>query len=200
MPQRDQEMRGFLSRVGIDSDAIESALAIDAVIQRWRRRYTKRELGAAAIRELGLGDLIDLAQLDVLIAIWAPANEYGDEDGQETMVATIAARLMIDPSRASRLVTELIGKDLVLRQVSQQDARRSVISLTPRGQAIVEAARRYKFLVMGDFLTGWSQEDRDRFLPLLEAFSTWTDKTSSKGAERFRAEVDKIRSDMQGSV
>lgn len=196
MPTRDKDMRDFLADAGIGDDAIESALAIDAVLQRWRRRYLKRELGTAAIRDLGLSDMIDLAHLDVLIAIWAPVNEFGEEDGGETMVATIAARLMIDPSRASRLVTEMIARGLVMRQASQQDARRSVVSLTPLGQTIVQAARRYKYLVMGDFLSGWSKEDRERFLPLLTAFSSWTDTATTMGADQFQQELATIKSDL----
>lgn len=196
MASRDDEMRDFLSRAGIDPGAVDSALEIDAVIQQWRRRFRKRELGASALRDLQLADQLDLAQLDVLIAIWAPSNEFGDRAGKETMVATVAERLGIDPSRASRLVSDLIAKGLARRAVSQQDARRTIVELTDDGTAVVRAVRRYKFLVMGDFLSGWSAEERDTFLPLLDRFSKWTDEAPNMGSAHFREEIAALVADL----
>ncbi|WP_245510627.1 MarR family winged helix-turn-helix transcriptional regulator [Antarcticimicrobium sediminis] len=189
MASCDDGMRDYLYRAGIDPEAVESALEIDAVMQQWRRRFRKRELGASALRDLQLADWLDLAHLDVLIAISAPANEFGDREGQETMVCTVAERLAIDPSRASRLVSDLISKKLARRTVSQQDARRTIVELSENGKAVVRAVRQYKFLLMGDFLTGWSKEERDRFLPLLDRFSSWTDEAPKMGTAQFSGEV-----------
>lgn len=145
-----------------------------------------------ALRVLGLDSEIDLPELDVLVAIWAPSNEFGECASVETMVATVATRLHIDPSRASRLVSVVIGKGLAQRAASQQDARRTVLVLTPRGQAIVDAVRRFKFLVMGEFLSGWTEEERRTFVPLLERFVAWTDEAAGVGPERFEAQVAEI--------
>jgi len=189
MASRDDQMRDFLNRAGIEPSAVDSALEIDAVMQQWRRRWHKRELGASALRHLQLSDRLDLAQLDVLMAIWAPSREFRCKEGQETMVSTVAERLGIDPSRASRLVSELIPKGLARRAVSQQDARRTIVELTEDGKMIVRAVRRYKYLLMGDFLSGWSQEERDTFLPLLARFSKWTEEAPGVGSERFSDEL-----------
>ncbi|TDK48032.1 MarR family winged helix-turn-helix transcriptional regulator [Antarcticimicrobium luteum] len=189
MASRDDEMRDFLYRAGIESGAVDSALEIDAVMQQWRRRFRKRELGASALRDLKLDDRLDLAQLDVLIAIWAPSKEFTCKAGQETMVATVAERLAIDPSRASRLISDLIARGLARRAVSQQDARRTIVELTEGGKAIVRAVRRYKFLLMGDFLSGWTPEERATFLPLLDRFSKWTDEAPNMASDHFVEEI-----------
>ena len=189
MASRDDHMRDFLFRAGIAPSAVDSALEIDAVMQQWRRRWHKRELGASALRHLQLADRLDLAQLDVLMAIWAPSREFRCKAGQETMVSTVAERLGIDPSRASRLVSDLIAKGLARRAVSQQDARRTIVELTEDGKTIVRAVRRYKYLLMGDFLSGWSQEERDTFLPLFARFSKWTEEAPGMGSERFAEEI-----------
>ncbi len=193
MPSRDDDMRKFLSRAGIAPEAIGASLEIDAVLQHMRRRFRKRELGAAALRDLGLAEQIDLAQLDVLIAIWAPSNEFGDDAGQETMISTIADRLGIDPSRASRLVSDAISKGLARRAVSQRDARRTIVELTGDGRAVVRAVRRYKFLLMGDFLSRWSDAERADFLRLLDRFSIWTDESAAMATDRFTAEVNALK-------
>ena len=96
--------------------------------------------GILAWADLGL--TLDLAQLDVLMAVRAPEAEFGTPcDQTETMVSTVASRLGIDPSRASRVTSDLIRQGLVRRAVSQQDARRSVLELTEEGARLVSAVR-----------------------------------------------------------
>ncbi|MBT9382694.1 MarR family winged helix-turn-helix transcriptional regulator [Pseudooceanicola sp. CBS1P-1] len=190
MAKKDEQMTAFLSEAGIPDQVTRQALAVDAVLQGWRRRFSKRELGRMALQELGLD--LDLPKLDVLIAAWAPANEFGDPQ-EETMVSTIAARLNIDPSRASRLVSELITQGLVQRGVSQQDARRTIVEVTPQGAAVVEAVRTIKFLILGDFLKGWPAEEVETFLPLLERFSTWSEEAYDKGTTSYAPTIKALR-------
>ncbi|OWU70454.1 hypothetical protein ATO3_20745 [Marinibacterium profundimaris] len=195
------ELTDFLEKAGIDHRTTEAALDIDASLQQWRRRVSKRELGTAALDAFGLSDEIDLAQLDVLFAISPPLNEFWDDEGtDETMVSTIAARLRIDPSRASRLVSELITKELAQRSVSQRDARRTIVELTERGEAIVFAARRFKFLVLGEFLSGWTDEEIAAFVPLMERFVAWTDDAGRLGRERFAHEISELTAELKKTL
>ncbi|WP_375259413.1 MarR family winged helix-turn-helix transcriptional regulator [Citreimonas sp.] len=188
--QRDEDLKGDLARAGVPEPVTQAALEIDAILQRWRRRIQKRELGHRALADLDLG--LDLAQLDVLMAVVAPANEFGDEAGTETMVATVAARLGIDPSRASRVTAELIRLGHLRRGVSQQDARRAVIEPTARGRAVVNAVRGYKFLMIGQFLRGWTEAEIAAFVPLLERFSAWTER-DDRDTDAVAAEIARLR-------
>lgn len=190
---RDTELTQFLEQAGIDSRTGTAALEVDGVLQHWRRRVNKRELGAAALAAFGLDDEIDLAQLDVMMAIWAPASAFGgDDETEEVMVATIATRLRIDPSRASRVVSDLIARGLARRTASQRDARRTLVELTDRGTAIIEAVRRFKFLILGEFLSGWSEEELALFVPLFERFAAWTEEAGPIGRTRFPEEIKAI--------
>ncbi|MDK3017135.1 MarR family winged helix-turn-helix transcriptional regulator [Pseudodonghicola flavimaris] len=190
--ERNEALAAFLEAAGIDRDITRASLEIDATLQRWRRRVNKRELGIAALRALELEEEIDLAQLDVLMATDATGTDFGCESEPETMVSTIAARLRIDPSRASRLVSELIAKGLARRTVSQMDARRTIVELTARGDAIVDAVRRFKFLVMGEFLSGWTPEEIETFIPLFNRFAAWTGDANVVGPDRFPQEFEEI--------
>ena len=174
MPLRDETLTQELARAGICDDIAQTALAVDAILQVWRRRVVKRELGHRALADLGLS--VDLAQLDVLMAVSAPVTEFGEGAEEETMVSTIAARLAIDPSRASRVTTDLIALGLLRRAASQADGRRSIVELTDGGARIVEAVRRYKLLVLGAHFKDWTPEERAAFLPLLARFSSWSDR------------------------
>lgn len=189
MTDRDDHLKTQLAKVGIDDSHAQAALDIDAVLQAWRRRVFKRELGIRALNELGLD--LDLAQMDVLMAVWAPSNEFGDDEG-ETMVSTVAARLNIDPSRASRITSDLIKRGLVRRAVSQEDARRAVLELTEPGTRIVESIRHYKFLVLGSYLKDWTMEEISTFLPLLERFSAWSESAACPGAP-VTGEIARLR-------
>lgn len=191
MGERDDRVIGELARLGVAPSVTRAALDIDGILQRWRRRFLKRELGQRALSDLGLP--LDLAQLDVLMAIWAPANEFADDADGETMVSTVAARLGIDPSRASRLVAEVIGLGLARRAVSQRDARRTVVGLTDDGLAVVGAVRDYKFLVMGEFLKGWTEQEIATFVPLLERFSAWTDEPGPDRAPGLDRRIAALR-------
>lgn len=192
-----KELADFLDKAGIDSRSTEAALDIDASLQQWRRRINKRELGTAALDAFGLNDELDMALLDVLFAISPPLNEFWDEDDDETMVSTIATRLRIDPSRASRLVSDLISKGLAQRSVSQRDARRTIVELTPRGEAIVNVVRRFKFLVMGDFLSSWTDEEIAAFVPLMARFTAWTNDAGRAWRDRFASEVAELSADLK---
>ncbi|MGR3550014.1 MarR family winged helix-turn-helix transcriptional regulator [Pseudooceanicola sp.] len=188
---RDDELKDVLAGFGIARATTDHALELDALLQSWRRRVQKRELGQMALQELGLP--LDLAKLDVMIAIWAPSNEFGATDQDETMVATIAARLGIDPSRASRLVTELIAEGYVTRAISQRDARRTIVALTDLGTAVVTAVRSIKYLLLGTFLSDWTEEEMAVLTPLLGRLTTWTDEVQITVPERFSGEIAALR-------
>ncbi|KKB81324.1 transcriptional regulator [Devosia soli] len=187
------ELNALLLRAGIAHDTAEAVMDIDALMQKWRRRAMKRELGNRALADLRIG--IDLAQLDVLFAIDGPSSEFEGEALGETMVATVADRLNIDPSRASRLVGDMVDEGFARRAVSQADARRTIIELTPKGKAVVDAVRAYKYLIMGDFLASWEKAEVDAFVPLLKRFGSWMDSiepATEKHADEIAAIAETI--------
>lgn len=189
MPLKDTgEVGALLRKAGIDAQTAEAVMDIDGVMQKWRRRAMRRELGHRALIDLKVG--IDLAQFDVLAAIEGPEPEFGEVQG-ETMVATVAERLLIDPSRASRLVSEMVEQGFARRAVSQADARRTIIELTERGWAVVKAVRAYKFLIMGDFLGEWDKAELAVFVPMLKRFGSWMDGIDP-ATEKYGAEIEQL--------
>jgi DNA-binding MarR family transcriptional regulator len=169
MTGKQDHIQALLERIDADPKVIDAVMRLDAVMQHWRRKMTKRELGRRAIEKLNLP--VEQGQLDVLFAIAAPI--YTTDACSETMVATVAERLGIDPSRASRIVSDLVSTGYARRAVSQVDARRTIVELTEKGMAITEAVQSYKWLMMADYFSGWSREDIAAFVPLLERYTTW---------------------------
>ncbi len=190
--QNSLDISAVLDNAGIDPATAAAVLDIDGLMQKWRRRAMRRELGHRALLDLKVG--IDLAQLDVLTAIEGPEPEFGDGQG-ETTVGTVAERLGIDPSRASRLASEMVEQGFARRAVSQADARRTIIELTARGSVVVRAVRAYKFLIMGDYFGQWDAAELEVFVPMLKRFSTWMDgidPATEKHAGEVQALVDAI--------
>lgn len=179
----------LLNKAGQDPQVVVAVKRLDGIMQEWRRRMNQRELGRRALKRFDLD--IDLPQFDVLSAIAAPDHEFGGDSGSETMVSTVAERLSIDPSRASRIVSEMVAAGYVMRAASQQDARRTILELTPAGWAVVRAVLAYKWLVLGDFVSGWSKDDLDTFLPMFERFLQWPTRREHSEA-RFEAELEQI--------
>lgn len=181
----DADLRALLETAGLETQTIGAVLEIDALLQQWRRRARTRELGHRAVAALGLD--IDLAQLDVLFAVAAPHHEFGDDLSRETMVSTVAERLGIDPSRASRVVAEMVNAGYARRVASQADARRTILELTDSGWTIVRAVQSFKWLLMGDYLASWSPDELETFVPLLSRFSEWSNAGNSE--EKFETEI-----------
>jgi len=190
------DINTLLQKAGIAPDTVDAVVAIDALLQHWRRRAMKRELGQRALIDLKIG--IDLAQLDVLVAIEAPVDQFVEAATGETMVATVADRLAIDPSRASRVVSEMVEAGYARRAVSQADARRTIIELTDAGRAVVEAVRAYKFLIMGDYLSSWAPEELASFTPMLRRFGKWSEHTD-QAAEKFADDIALLARQIEAS-
>lgn len=191
---RESDIHALLKNTGARSDVIDTVMRVDAVMQNWRRRMNKRELGHKAIAALGLS--IDMAQLDTLLAIAALENEFGEAGEQENTVGMVADRLHIDPSRASRLVSEMVGLGYVLRNASQADSRRTVLELTDMGWALVHAVLSYKWLLMSDHFSTWPTEELEKFVPLLEKFSDWV-SDSHESETRHATEIEALAHSVQ---
>lgn len=183
----------LLHSAGIAPETAQTVQQIDALLQHWRRRAMKRELGSRALTDLRID--LDLAHLDVLSAINGPDLPAGDE-ARETMVATVAERLGIDPSRASRLVSEMVERGYARRGVSQADARRTIIELTDRGSAVLDAVRAYKLVIMGEILGEWPTEELGAFVRTLKRFSTWTDGIDA-AAGKHESDIARIAAMLQ---
>lgn len=181
------DLSSLLAEAGLAEATVARLLTLDCLMLEWRRRAERRELAATALRTLGIG--LDLMHFDVLLAIEGAIGAGNDAD--EVTVGRVADRLGIDPSRASRLVSEMVADGYARRGASQADARRSILGLTRRGATVVQAVRAYKFIAMGDFFAGWSPDDLERLMTLLPRLGEWLDHMEAAG-QAHGAEVEQL--------
>lgn len=150
--------------------AAEAVISIDVTMTRIRRSMARRELARRVLSRLDTD--LDMSHLDIISAISGAASEPGG--GPEVTVGYVAGQMNIDPSRASRLVAEVVDRGYARRVASQQDSRRICLELTPRGAQFVEGFRDVKWNIFAGALGNWSEEELVTFAGLLDRFSYWT--------------------------
>ncbi|HBF32909.1 MAG TPA: MarR family transcriptional regulator [Rhizobium sp.] len=131
---------------------------------RLRMMMGRRFMARIALSQLTDGHGLELSHFDT-VKIVAHA-----EQNQEVTVGAIAEQMRIDPSRASRVVADLVRRGMVRRDVSQQDARRTIVALTQSGKALSEHFERVRREVIGQALADWSAEDIGTFEVLFDRF------------------------------
>ncbi|MFC4148510.1 MarR family winged helix-turn-helix transcriptional regulator [Micromonospora mangrovi] len=94
--------------------------------------------------------------------------EEGPETARrEVTVGVVAERLGVDPSVASRMVSDCIGSGYLARAVSQRDGRRTVLELTEAGRAALDRFRAHQRQAFEFITREWSRPERVEFARLL---------------------------------
>lgn len=133
----------------------------DAMSQ-WRLVFTRRYIGRNALE--AVAPSLKHAHLDILEAVHRLSTEG------EATVGAIAEILNIDPSRSSRMVSELVDTGLLRRAVSQTDGRRAVVELGDKASVFFQTKRAIQRDLLGQITTDWPREDVERFSELLSRF------------------------------
>jgi DNA-binding MarR family transcriptional regulator len=141
----------------LNSSVIEE---IGDAMRRMRVLTGRRMIGRQALKRMDNG--LELSHLDVISVA---------RRGEDVTIGMVADEMRIDPSRASRIVGELVAQGVLERRVSQNDARRSIIELTGIGRMIVATAEATKRDILHEVMGGWSGEDIENFARLYQAFT-----------------------------
>ncbi|QRZ14491.1 winged helix-turn-helix transcriptional regulator (plasmid) [Paracoccus methylovorus] len=153
---------------------------ISSSMGRFRMLIGRRVIGRLALRNVA--PMLDVSDLDVLGLVPQRPVSGDNHPAAEVSVGDIARQLRIDPSRASRLVAELVRQGFLIRAVSQQDARRAVLQRSDTGDHIFAEIQRVKFEMIREIVGDWPDErlarfagDFDSFTQALEAWRTHND-------------------------
>jgi DNA-binding MarR family transcriptional regulator len=158
-----------LSAQGFSPDAIEAMLDLDAEHFMYVRRVMKGDIPQALMDELGAG--IEVSQFHALSALLRIRAGYGRPVPQEPTVGLLAEEMCLDPSRASRIAADLVDRGLILRGVSQEDGRRSILIPTENGLALMQAFLAAKWQRTARLFSGWTDEEITTFSRLFARYS-----------------------------
>lgn len=160
LENKDLERSSDSVRTGSASDAVAR---IGAAMVQMRLMIGRRYIGRLAIARVGAG--MELSDLDVLGLV----NRLGRS--QEITVGTIADGMRIDHSRASRIVADLVKRGWLRRDVSQEDARRTLVLLSEEGAKVISRVEEVKHEVLSTVLSDWTAEDIEAFATLYMRFT-----------------------------
>jgi DNA-binding MarR family transcriptional regulator len=94
-------------------------------------------------------------------------QQHTQDRDKEVTVGAIAELLGVDPSVASRMVSDSIKTGYLTRAASQQDGRRTVLHLSPAGTELVARLRRHQRDAYDHITADWSERDRLEFARLM---------------------------------
>ncbi len=86
-------------------------------------------------------------------------------------ISEVAIAIGVDQPRASRLVNDAAERGLVVRAVDPRDARRSVITVTDAGRALLESARESRRTAVTEALAGFTPAETETLAALLTRFA-----------------------------
>lgn len=170
-------MNDMTDQTGSQEPAIDETIThIGRSMGRMRLMIGRRFIGKLAISRVGAS--MELSHLDVIAMVRRLEN------GQEATIGAIADQLRVDPSRSSRIVADLVRQGLLRREASQEDARRTIVVITPLGQDLLERLDEVKRETIREIVSGWPKEDIERFAELYDRFLNGFDRR----LQQFEAE------------
>ncbi len=90
-----------------------------------------------------------------------------EHPGQEITVGVVAERLAVDPSVASRMVSDCISVGYLRRAASQEDGRRTILQLTDDGDEMLARFRSHQRAAFERITARWPESERLEFARLL---------------------------------
>ena len=140
-----------------DRDRISGALT------RMRMLIGRRVIARLALDSVAPG--LEISHVDVLDVVRRAGQ------GREVTVGMVAEKLRIDPSRASRIVAEMVSREVLRREASQADARRIVLVMTEMGERLVAEMHSVKQAIIAEIVADWPEDEIASFSHLFERFT-----------------------------
>ena len=154
--------------IGLTCEAAESLVGVDAALFMWRRRLMKGELVRTVLARLQID--IEQAEFEAMTAVSRLTYGIGNEPRPRVTIGDIAEELRIDPSRASRLITALVSKGYLRREIVQSDARKTSLRLTDTSKALFQNFMTQKWSVIFDAFADWQPSEIADFERLLSRY------------------------------
>jgi DNA-binding MarR family transcriptional regulator len=137
----------------------------------WHRLAARGEMPRKLLAEMG--QALEISQFHSLTAVLRIQSGKGHCPAQPATIGLLAAEMNIDPSRASRIASDLITAGLLRREAAQDDGRKSVLALTDRAETIFSTFRDLRFDKVMQVFDGWTDAEIIQFSAL---FTRYTDR------------------------
>lgn len=168
VPHVHDQIPELLAAAGLAPESVRALLDFDVANFQWYRLVQKGEMMQAILRKIGTD--LDLPHVQALLALIRIEAGVG-RAATEPTIGLVAGELGVDPSRASRLVADLVAGGYVRRGVAQEDGRRSVLALSDRGYGVLDKVRREKWAIMVRVFRDWDPDTIAHFARGIRAYA-----------------------------
>ena len=169
-PRTQRGIPELLEKNGFSSQSINALLRFDVANFQWRRMWEREEFRGKVLD--GLSEKLEPALLQGLISVARIQGGIGRPEPMAPTVGLVAEMMQVDPSRASRIVADLVSRGFVERSVAQEDARKSVLNMSPKGFGFLDEFMHSKWMLMMQTFEGWSDDDIATFSTLFQRYVT----------------------------
>ncbi len=139
--------------------ALESVLALESQLRVLSRRVRRVVAERASAVDPALGE-VGFAVADLLY-------RSGDQRQRD-----IVSCLAIEKAAVSRGITQLVELGLATREGDPTDGRGHVVALTDLARERLDVLLRERRAALMEKIAGWSDEDLETFVGLLERYNT----------------------------
>ncbi len=157
-----------LRAAGFDQAAAAALMRLDADMFHHVRRVMKGDVPRSLLEALGTD--LEATQFHALAALTRIRHGHGRPAPEEPTVGLLAEEMAVDPSRASRIASDLVARGYLARAVSQADGRRSVLELTDKARALFEAFHTAKWQRTMRLFQGWTTDEIVTFARLFAKY------------------------------
>jgi DNA-binding MarR family transcriptional regulator len=176
----------WLKAHGYDHASAESLLDFDIAYFQWFRHVQRGEMRDLMMRALETP--LEHASFQALTSILRVSHGVGRAGPEEATIGAVAEEMCVDPSRASRIVADLVTRGLVERAPAQDDARKAILRLTGLGMAQVDKLRDVKWTMMSELFRDWSADEISTFSTLFRRYAGAVTQYITSEREKSRAE------------
>ena len=162
-------MADMLAARGFAPAQVEALLALDAAQFQVQRRMAKGEFLQVLISQMGIP--LERAQLLGLYAVARIVHGIDRAEPAPATIGLVAEELGLDPSRASRVVGDLVNAGYLLREASQTDGRVTQLTLTPAGSQLIADLRGARWEMLLSVFDGWAPDEIAQFSTLFSRYA-----------------------------
>jgi len=105
-------------------------------------------------------------------------------------LSVLAGSVELDLSTVSRQIRDLVAGGLVRKAPDPDDGRASLLSLSERGWAVLEAVSEARRQVLAEAIVGWSEEERTSLAQSLLRLEAGLHQAKDQRSRNDRAGVD----------
>lgn len=144
----------------LPTDLTESVGRLDLALSSIRRFWNRKSMRSKLLEEL--------AETSGGLTIYRVLRAIETSPSREPSITDVAEALKIEHSTASRFVDRAVEREVVIRESSASDRRRTRLRITEDGMHLLARLKSIRVGILAESVSEWPRQDLDQLVILLE--------------------------------